>query len=205
VKVKVTLRLAVYCQSVRLGVKPLQTHDQTFFSNLTPALIDLLQTVGIHTWHGPHRKHLFIWIVWEVMFTELFPSNRSPLLQHGPHRKHFYCIVDRLCMLDCLQSCCLAMLSSNPSQYFPSVILSFSSLQWIKFLYYFLDFVTVMVFVKYASNYVGRRYTSFASILVFFLFGWNILLSTLFSSTLSLCSSIKAKLLRVRKQVKLCS
>jgi hypothetical protein len=31
VKVKVTLRLAVYRQSVRLGFKPLETHDQTFF------------------------------------------------------------------------------------------------------------------------------------------------------------------------------
>jgi hypothetical protein len=31
VKVKVTLRLAVYCQSVRLGDKPLETHDQRFF------------------------------------------------------------------------------------------------------------------------------------------------------------------------------
>jgi hypothetical protein len=31
-KVKVTLRLAVYRQSVCLGVKPLETHDQTFFS-----------------------------------------------------------------------------------------------------------------------------------------------------------------------------
>jgi hypothetical protein len=31
VKVKVTLRLAVYRQSVHLGVKPLETHDQTFF------------------------------------------------------------------------------------------------------------------------------------------------------------------------------
>jgi hypothetical protein len=30
-KVKVTLQLAVYRQSVRLGVKPLETHDQTFF------------------------------------------------------------------------------------------------------------------------------------------------------------------------------
>jgi hypothetical protein len=33
VKVKVSLRLAVYRQSVRLGVKPLETHDQRFFSN----------------------------------------------------------------------------------------------------------------------------------------------------------------------------
>jgi hypothetical protein len=31
-KFKVTLRLAVYRQSVRLGVKPLETHDQIFFS-----------------------------------------------------------------------------------------------------------------------------------------------------------------------------
>jgi hypothetical protein len=31
VKVKVTLRLAVYRQSVHLGVKPLETHDQIFF------------------------------------------------------------------------------------------------------------------------------------------------------------------------------
>jgi hypothetical protein len=31
VKVKVTLRLAVYRQSVRLGIKPLETHDQIFF------------------------------------------------------------------------------------------------------------------------------------------------------------------------------
>jgi hypothetical protein len=30
-KVKVALRLAVYRQSVRLGVKPLETHDQIFF------------------------------------------------------------------------------------------------------------------------------------------------------------------------------
>jgi hypothetical protein len=41
IKVIVTLRLAVYRQSVRLGVKPLDTHDQIFF-NCTPALIDLL-------------------------------------------------------------------------------------------------------------------------------------------------------------------
>jgi hypothetical protein len=30
-KVKVALRLAVYRQSVRLGVKPLETHDQRCF------------------------------------------------------------------------------------------------------------------------------------------------------------------------------
>jgi hypothetical protein len=36
VRVRVTLRLAVYRQSVRLGVKPLETHDQTFFFQLDP-------------------------------------------------------------------------------------------------------------------------------------------------------------------------
>jgi hypothetical protein len=37
VKAKVTLRLAVYRQSVRLGVKPLETHDQrSFFFRLNP-------------------------------------------------------------------------------------------------------------------------------------------------------------------------
>jgi hypothetical protein len=33
IKVKLTLRLAVYRQSVRLGVRPPETHDQRFFSN----------------------------------------------------------------------------------------------------------------------------------------------------------------------------
>jgi hypothetical protein len=33
VKVKVTLRLALSRQSVRLGVKPLETHYQRYFSN----------------------------------------------------------------------------------------------------------------------------------------------------------------------------
>jgi hypothetical protein len=32
-KVKVTLRLAAYRQSVSLGVKPLEIHDYRFFSN----------------------------------------------------------------------------------------------------------------------------------------------------------------------------
>jgi hypothetical protein len=32
VTVRVTLRLADYCQSVHLGIKPLDTHDQRFFS-----------------------------------------------------------------------------------------------------------------------------------------------------------------------------
>jgi hypothetical protein len=36
VKVRVTLRLAVYRQSVCLGVKPLETHDQNFFPPTEP-------------------------------------------------------------------------------------------------------------------------------------------------------------------------
>jgi hypothetical protein len=32
IKVKITLRLAVYRQSVRLGAKPLEDHDQNFFT-----------------------------------------------------------------------------------------------------------------------------------------------------------------------------
>jgi hypothetical protein len=36
VKVKVTLRLAVYRQSVHLGLKPFEPHDQRFFFQLNP-------------------------------------------------------------------------------------------------------------------------------------------------------------------------
>jgi hypothetical protein len=42
VKVKVTLRLAVYRQSVHLGIKPLETTTRLSFFNRTPALIDLM-------------------------------------------------------------------------------------------------------------------------------------------------------------------
>jgi hypothetical protein len=43
VKVKVTLRLAVYRQSVRLGGKPLETHNQTFFFQLNSWTIVLMK------------------------------------------------------------------------------------------------------------------------------------------------------------------
>jgi hypothetical protein len=36
VKVKITLRLVVYHQSIRLGAKPLKNHDQRLFSQLRP-------------------------------------------------------------------------------------------------------------------------------------------------------------------------
>jgi hypothetical protein len=35
VRIRVPLRLAVYRQSLRLGVKPLETHGQNFFSQLS--------------------------------------------------------------------------------------------------------------------------------------------------------------------------
>jgi hypothetical protein len=38
-RVRVTLRLQVYCQSVRRGVRPLEAHDQNFFFNWTLAII----------------------------------------------------------------------------------------------------------------------------------------------------------------------
>jgi hypothetical protein len=40
--VKVTLRLEVYRPSVRLGVRPLEAHDQRFFSKRTLAVIVLM-------------------------------------------------------------------------------------------------------------------------------------------------------------------
>jgi hypothetical protein len=42
VRVRVTLWLTVYRQSFRLGDKPLETHDQYFFSNWTLAVIVLM-------------------------------------------------------------------------------------------------------------------------------------------------------------------
>jgi hypothetical protein len=36
VKVKDALRLAVYHQSIRFGVKPLENHDQRFFFSIEP-------------------------------------------------------------------------------------------------------------------------------------------------------------------------
>jgi hypothetical protein len=42
VRVRVTLRLAVYRQLLRLGEKTLETHDQYFFSNLTLAVIVIM-------------------------------------------------------------------------------------------------------------------------------------------------------------------
>jgi hypothetical protein len=47
---------------------------------------------------------------WRSLFTEPFPSNRSPQLRRGPHIKRLRCTVERPCMLDCLQRRCLATL-----------------------------------------------------------------------------------------------
>jgi hypothetical protein len=46
VKVRVTLRLAVYRQSIRLGAKPLVTHGQNFFLNWTPTVIILINILS---------------------------------------------------------------------------------------------------------------------------------------------------------------
>jgi hypothetical protein len=108
-----------------LAVKPLETHDHTFFqlnscgdcpfvtSSLTrrwECLLWLnwyqLQSVVIYTPHGLNIKHSLYCS--RSLSTEPFPSSRSLQLRRGQHRKHFYCIVDSPCMLDCLQSCCLA-------------------------------------------------------------------------------------------------
>jgi hypothetical protein len=43
VRFRVTLRLAVYCQSVRLGAKTLEEHDQRFFFSLNLEVILLKQ------------------------------------------------------------------------------------------------------------------------------------------------------------------
>jgi hypothetical protein len=53
VKVKVTLRLAVYRQSVCLGVKPLETHDQKFLFpqlnsfDISPYIISSDEKIGL--------------------------------------------------------------------------------------------------------------------------------------------------------------
>jgi hypothetical protein len=43
VRVRVTLQLEVYRQSVHLGARPLETHDQSFFFNWTLAVVVLMQ------------------------------------------------------------------------------------------------------------------------------------------------------------------
>jgi hypothetical protein len=58
VKVKVTLRLAVYRQSVRLGVKPRETHDQRFFQ-LIPCSNSRYVTSSL-----TRRWVCLLWLAW---------------------------------------------------------------------------------------------------------------------------------------------
>jgi hypothetical protein len=61
---RVTLRLLVYRQSVRLGAKPLEDHDQNFFwVPVTRGLVCLFSRFihpVIHPRGGPHRKSIFL-------------------------------------------------------------------------------------------------------------------------------------------------
>jgi hypothetical protein len=74
VKVKVTLRLAVYRQSVRLVVKPLETHDQNFWNSTDFFVLFIIPR------HGPqHRKHSYSFVACIRLrgnaFTQLFRRN----------------------------------------------------------------------------------------------------------------------------------
>jgi hypothetical protein len=55
-KVKVTLRLAVYRQSIRLFVKPLETHGQRLFLNWTLAVITLKRHPLTRKWVFSHKQ-----------------------------------------------------------------------------------------------------------------------------------------------------
>jgi hypothetical protein len=78
VNVEFTSRLAVYPQSVHLGVKPLETHNQRFLFQLTDCKRPWLSPICPH---GPRTE------------------NRAPiLLLTLPHRKHsfLHCCLKRV-------------------------------------------------------------------------------------------------------------
>jgi hypothetical protein len=59
INVRVTLRLAVYCQLFRLGVKPLETHEQICFIRLNPCCHSLYVTSPLtRVWV------CLLWICW---------------------------------------------------------------------------------------------------------------------------------------------
>jgi hypothetical protein len=67
VRVRVTLRLAVYRQSVRLGDKPLETHDKYFFStehlglqSLCNILSDMRMGLSFTIAAGPRQRSKFL-------------------------------------------------------------------------------------------------------------------------------------------------
>jgi hypothetical protein len=77
VKVKVTLQLEVYRQSVRLGVKPLETYDQTFF----------FLGISLYSRGTDHTENTVL------LLRNLTTDHREPS--------------SHCCSLDCLQNCCL--------------------------------------------------------------------------------------------------
>jgi hypothetical protein len=87
-RVRVTLRLAVYHQSARLGAKILETHDQQFFFNWTLVIIVLLQhphwwedgsVIYNYCWpsRGHHSQVRVPWDSWPLMFRKYFSCLKS--------------------------------------------------------------------------------------------------------------------------------
>jgi hypothetical protein len=82
-QVKVTLRLAVYRQSVRIGVKPLETQRFFFQRNswgdspyVTPSLT--IRWV-CHLWICLDHRQVYIWHIYHVIENSFFALHTSPL------------------------------------------------------------------------------------------------------------------------------
>jgi hypothetical protein len=86
-RVRVTLRMAVYRQSVRLGHMPLETNDQQSFSADSLRSLSVLLTTPLH---GPSIKHSFQQYLYCCMrircrgnlFTESLPRNGSGIFSY---------------------------------------------------------------------------------------------------------------------------
>jgi hypothetical protein len=86
---------------------------------IAPATTAFYSLERSYAWPPPSLSLLYF-----GMFTTPFPNNINVLLQRRPHRKHFHRIVASVCVLDCLQSCCLATRWSNMLQYYPPMYVS---------------------------------------------------------------------------------
>jgi hypothetical protein len=82
--VKVTLRLMVYCQSVRLGVRPLETHDQRFFFQLNSCCNSPYVTSSL-----TRRWVCLVWIC--LAFRQVYNSH----MQHATEKSSFRTIYTR--------------------------------------------------------------------------------------------------------------
>jgi hypothetical protein len=80
VRVKVTLRLAVYCQSFHLGYKPLEDHDQIIF-NWTLAVIVLM-------WYPLWREDGFVSYEYASLFVKCTYRTYRMLLKILPCALH---------------------------------------------------------------------------------------------------------------------